>query len=64
MIEMTMKIIIMTHIQITILYIHIHIHTYVHIIVQYRNKYLIEISADIPTQAEDGEDITMEGKEL
>ena len=51
-----MKIIIMTHIHITILYIHIHIHTYVHITVLYRNKYLIEIGADIPSEAEDGDE--------
>ena len=40
----------MTHIHITILYIHIHI------IVLYRNKYLIEIGADIPSEAEDGDE--------
>ena len=34
---------------------HIHIHTYVHITVLYRNKYLIEIGADIPSEAEDGD---------
>mgnify|MGYP006962888693 CR=1 FL=1 len=47
MLKMTMKIIIMTHIHITILY---------------RNNYLIEIGADIPSETEVGEDITMKEK--
>ena len=42
----------------------LYIYTHIHITVLYRNKYLIEIGADIPSETEDGEDITIEGKEL